>query len=182
MTEVYLLTGSPGAGKTTVIRRAIAESSVRGGGFYTEEIRSSGIRQGFRVTTLDGKNAILAHVDISGPHKVGKYGIDIDNLDRVGTFAIHRAIEESDLIVIDEIGKMELFSHRFKEAVLQAINSDKKVLGTIMLSPHPFADEIKSRSKVQVTQISRANRDNALQEIISWLKSTIDENKPHANR
>ena len=182
MTDVYLLTGSPGTGKTTVIRRAIGESSVRAGGFYTEEIRSSGIRQGFRITTLDGKNATLAHVDSPGPHKVGKYGIDIDNLDKVGTDAIHRAIEESDLIVIDEIGKMELFSRRFKEAVLQAIGGDKKVLGTIMFSPHPFADEIKRHPKVQVTRISRANRDNALQEVISWLKSTADENKPHANR
>ena len=182
MANVYLLTGSPGAGKTTVIREAIARSKVKAGGFYTEEIRSSGIRQGFRITTLDGQDAILAHIDIPSRHRVSKYGVDIGNLDKVGVSAIHRAIKEGDLIVIDEIGKMELFSPQFKEAVLQAIDSGKKVLGTIMLSPYPFADEIKRHHKVKVIQVSRANHDQVLKEVISWLKLTADENKPQTNR
>ena len=169
MANVYLLTGSPGAGKTTVIRQAIAKSKAKAGGFYTEEIRSSGTRQGFRITTLDGQQAILAHTDISSPHRVSKYGVDTNNLDKVGVAALHRAINESDLIVIDEIGKMELFSPRFTEAVLQAIDSSKKVLGTIMLSPDPFADEIKHHPNVKVIQISRANHDQVLREVISWL-------------
>ncbi len=171
MANVYLLTGSPGTGKTTVIKQAIAKTKIKAGGFYTEEVRSSGIRQGFRIVTLDGQNAILAHVDIPGRYRVSKYGVDISNLDNVGVAAIHRAIiEESDLIVIDEIGKMELFSPRFKDAVLTAIDSGKKVLGTIMLSPHPFADEIKRHPKVKVIEITRANHDQLLREITNWLK------------
>ena len=170
MANVHLLTGSPGTGKTTVIRQAIARSKVKAGGFYTEEIRSGGTRQGFRIVTLDGQDAILAHVDSHSRYRVSKYGVDIQNLDNVGVAAINQAIDESDLIVIDEIGKMELFSPRFREAVLKAIDSGKKVLGTIMLSPHPFADDIKRHPKVKVVQLTRADHNEVLREILDWLK------------
>ncbi|MBM3141637.1 MAG: NTPase [Chloroflexi bacterium] len=170
MANVYLLTGSPGTGKTTVIRQAIARSKAKAGGFYTEEIRSGGTRQGFRIVTLDGQDAILSHVDSHSRYRVSKYGVDIQNLDNVGVAAINQAIEGSDLIVIDEIGKMELFSPRFREAVLKAIDSGKKVLGTIMLSPHPFADDIKRHPKVKIVQLTRADHNEVLREILDWLK------------
>jgi len=170
MASVYLLTGSPGTGKTTAIRQAIAKSKAKAGGFYTEEIRSGGIRQGFRIITLDGHDAILAHVDTPSSYRVSKYGVDIQNLDNIGVAAINRALKESDLIVIDEIGKMELFSPRFREAVLIAINSGRKVLGTIMLNPHPFADDIKRNLNVNVIELTRDNHDQVLREIMDWLK------------
>jgi nucleoside-triphosphatase len=170
MANVYLLTGSPGTGKTTVIRQAIARSEAKSGGFYTEEIRSGGTRLGFRIVTLDGQNAILAHIDNHSRYRVSKYGVDVQNLDNVGVAAIDRAIAESDLIVIDEIGKMELFSPRFREAVLKAIDSGKKVLGTVMLNPHPFADDIKGHPGVRVIQLTRADHDQVLREILDWVK------------
>ena len=170
MANVYLLTGSPGTGKTTVIRQAIARSKVKAGGFYTEEIRSGGTRLGFRIITLDGQDAILAHVDNHSRYRVSKYGVDVQNLDNVGVAAINQAIDESDLIVIDEIGKMELFSPRFREAVLKAIDSGKKVLGTIMLSPYPFADDIKRYPGVKVIQLTRAAHEQVLREILDWMK------------
>jgi nucleoside-triphosphatase len=170
MVDVYLLTGSPGAGKTTIIREAIARLKARAGGFYTQEIRIGGVRQGFQITTLNGQNVILSHVDIHSPNRVGKYGVDIDNLDKVGVAALYQAIKESDLIVIDEIGKMELLSPRFREAVLKAINSGKKILGTIMLNPHPFANEIKKYPQVKVIRVSRANHVQVLNEILNWFK------------
>ena len=170
MANVYLLTGSPGTGKTTVIRQAVARSEARAGGFYTEEIRTGGTRQGFRIVTLDGQDATLSHVDFAGSHRVGKYGVDIQSLDSVGVAAIDRAIEKSDLIVIDEIGKMELFSPRFREAVLKAIDSGKKVLGTVMLSPNTFADDIKRHPGVKVTELTRANQERVLTEILDWIR------------
>ena len=170
MANVYLLTGSPGTGKTTVIRQAVARSKAKAGGFYTEEIRTGGARQGFRIVTLDGHDATLSHVDFPGRYRVSKYGVNVQNLDNVGVAAIDQAIEESDLIVIDEIGKMELFSPRFREAVLKAVDSGKKVLGTVMLSPNPFADDIKRHPNVKVIELTRANHYRVLTEILDWMK------------
>ena len=170
MANVYLLTGSPGTGKTSVIRQAVARSKAKAGGFYTEEIRTGGTRQGFRIVSLNGQDATLSHVDFPGRYRVSKYGVNVQNLDNVGVTAIERAIEESDLIVIDEIGKMELFSPRFREAVLKAIDSGKKVLGTVMLSPNPFADDVKRRPEVKVIELTRANHDQVIREIMDWIK------------
>ena len=145
-------------------------SKAKAGGFYTEEIRTGGARQGFRIVTLDGNDAILSHVDSLSRHRVSKYGVNIQNLDNIGVAAINKAIEESDLIVIDEIGKMELFSPRFRQAVLRAIDSGQKVLGTVMLSPNPFADEIKRRPNVKVIELTRTNHEQVMTEILDWLK------------
>jgi nucleoside-triphosphatase len=158
MKRALLLTGRPGTGKTALIKEALARTGVKGGGFYTGEIRTGGIRQGFEIVTLGGQEAILAHANISSPYQVSKYRVDTDALDRVGVAALRQALNESDLIVIDEIGKMELMSPRFKEVVTQAINSGRRVLGTIMLNPHPFADEIKRHPKVEVLLVTRDTR------------------------
>jgi nucleoside-triphosphatase len=169
MKRVLLLTGQPGTGKTALIKEALARTGVKGGGFYTEEIRTKGIRQGFRIVTLNGQEAILAHVGISSPHQVSKYKVDTDALDRVGVSALLHALKESDLIVIDEIGKMELLSPRFREVVTQAINSGQKVMGTIMLNPHPSADEIKRRPEVETLPVTRDNRPEVMRKVLNWL-------------
>ncbi|GAI48491.1 unnamed protein product, partial [marine sediment metagenome] len=80
MKRVLLLTGKPGTGKTALIKEAIAKTRIRAGGFYTEEIRSGGVRQGFRIITLDGQDGILAHINISSPYQVSKYRVDINSL------------------------------------------------------------------------------------------------------
>jgi nucleoside-triphosphatase len=167
--RVLLLTGQPGSGKTALIKEALAKTKIRGGGFYTEEIRTGGTRQGFRIATLDGQEVVLAHVDISSPHRVSKYKVDIGALDRVGVSALRRALTESDLVVIDEIGKMELLSPGFKEVVTQAVNSGKKVLGTIMLNHHPFADEIKRHPQAEVLLVTRDNHTNVMKKVLDWI-------------
>jgi nucleoside-triphosphatase len=169
MKRALLLTGKPGTGKTALIKEALARTKVKAGGFYTEEIRTKGIRQGFRIVTLNGQEAILAHVGISSPHQVSKYKVDTDALDRVGVSALLQALKESDLIVIDEIGKMELLSPRFREVVTQAINSGQKVLGTIMLNPHPVADEIKRHPEVETIPVTRDNRPEVMRKVLNWL-------------
>ena len=176
MKRVYLLTGRPGTGKTSIIKQAVAGMKGKAGGFYTEEIRSQGVRQGFRLVTLDGDSAILAHIDIRSQYRVSKYGVDIDSLDRVGVSALHKATEECDLVVVDEIGKMELFSTSFREAVLRIIGSGKRVLGTIMLNPNPWADAIKHQPQVKLLLVTRANYRQVLEELLNWLKGT-DEGK-----
>jgi nucleoside-triphosphatase len=168
--KVLLLTGKPGTGKTVLIKEAIARTKIKAGGFYTEEIRTGGVRQGFRIITLQGQDAILAHVGITSSYQISKYKIDVDSLNRVGVSALHQALEDSDLVVIDEIGKMELLSLQFREAVLQAINSGKKVIGTIMLGPNSFTDDIKRRHEVELLLVARANHGQILKEILDWLE------------
>ena len=172
MKRAWLLTGSPGVGKTSVIRQAVTR--LEAGGFYTEEIRESGERQGFKLVTLDGKSAMLARVDLKSTHRVGKYGVDIAGLESVGVAALRRAIQEEPVVVIDEIGKMELFSEAFRQAVLEALESGKKVLGTIMLKSHPWADEIKRRPEVNLVWLSRDNRQQVLIQTRSWLRELGD--------
>jgi len=170
MGQAYLLTGMPGTGKTSIIRQVISQSNRNAGGFYTEEIRSVGIREGFRIVTLDGKDGILAHIAIDSPFRVGKYGVDISVLDNIGVESIYNAIKNNELIVIDEIGKMELFSPRFITAVQDALNSPKRVLGTITLKPHPLADAIRLSKSIRVAELTRNNQKYVLAEILTWLK------------
>jgi len=169
MQSVYLLTGRPGTGKTSLIKQAMTGFKGRAGGFYTEEIRSQGTRLGFKLVTLDGQETILAHVDIQRRYRVSKYGVDIDGLDQVGVSSLHQAAEQCDLVVVDEIGKMELFSANFREAVLQIISSGERVLGTIMLDSNPWADAIKRQPQVKLVEVTRTNYHQVLDDLRQWL-------------
>ena len=166
---VLLLTGQPGTGKTTLIKEAIAGLGGEVGGFYTEEIRVEGVRQGFRLVTLDRREAVLAHVDIKSRYRVGKYGVDIDGLENVGVSTLLEAADGGKLVVVDEIGRMELFSPRFCEAVLRMIESGQRMLGTIMLKPHPWADAVKQKPPVKLIEVTRANHKRVLEEVRQWL-------------
>jgi len=168
--SVYLLTGMPGTGKTSLIKEITEEMGGRAGGFYTEEVRAGGVRQGFRIVALDGQTAGLAHISTRSPHRVSKYGVDIEGLERVGVTALQRAAEEADIIVIDEIGKMELLSENFKTTVLEIIESGKKALGTIMLKSDPWVDMIKKKPQVQIITLNRNNRQEVRDKIMEWIK------------
>jgi nucleoside-triphosphatase len=175
MKRVYLLTGRPGTGKTSLVKQVVARVRGKAGGFYTEEIRSRGMRQGFRLITLDGRGATLSSLDIDSSYRVSKYGVDIDSLDRVGVFALLQAAEECDLVVVDEIGKMELLSAKFRETVLQIIDSGQRVLGTIMLGPNQWADDIKRKPQVNLVEVTRANHHKVLGALLRWLRATDEE-------
>jgi len=169
MKPVYLLTGRPGTGKTSLIKQAVAELGVSAGGFYTEEIRDKGTRLGFKLVTLDGEEVVLAHVSIHSPYRVSKYGVDVEGLERVGVAALRRAAAGAQLVIVDEIGKMELFSAAFRESILAVISSGKRVLGTIMLAPNPWADAIKRLPQVKLVELTKTNREQVRDDLRGWL-------------
>ena len=164
-----LITGKPGVGKSTLVRRLIELARSKGfkvGGLSTPEMRVGGRRVGFKLVDIaTGDEGVLAKIGIRGP-MVSKYGVNLNDLRRVGVGAIKRAMMESDLIIIDEIGKMELFSEEFKQAVVEALNSEKPVVATIgKLLRDPFVKEILSRKDVLLFEITVRNRDEILYEI-----------------
>jgi len=170
MKSAYLLTGLPGTGKTTLIKQAVAVLGDKAGGFYTEEIRLRETRRGFRIVTLDGKSVPLAGTDIRSPDLISKYGVDVEGLEKVGLAALQQTARRCEIVVIDEIGRMELFSDNFKKTVSEIIDSGKKVLGTIMLRPDSWADTIKQKPQVQLLTVTRNNHREILAEIEEWLK------------
>jgi nucleoside-triphosphatase THEP1 len=117
MTKKILLIGRPGCGKTTLIKRVVDELALPAGVFYTEEVRENGERVGFKMITLDGQEALLAHVDFKTPQRLGKYGLDPSALEKVGVAALREAMRARQLVVLDEIGPMELRSAIFRDVV-----------------------------------------------------------------
>jgi nucleoside-triphosphatase len=165
VTEKVLLTGRPGCGKTTVIKRVVDNLPRRAGGFYTEEIRDGGTRAGFKIVTLDGQEVVFAHVDLKTPQHVGKYGLDLPALEGIGVGAVHQAVRSRRLVVIDEIGPMEIRSAIFRGAVNEALDSGVPVLATIFARSLPFTDAIKSRPDVTLIEVGRDNRERLVSEL-----------------
>jgi nucleoside-triphosphatase len=155
-----LLTGPPGVGKTTVIQKVVRELDRPVRGFYTQEIRERNVRVGFSLNLLGGPTLTLAHVKFKGRRRVGKYGVDVETFEEAACREIEAGLAEGATIVIDEIGKMELFSERFRVAVLEALDSDSPVLATILFRGHPFTDMIRSRPDVDLIEVRMANRDD----------------------
>ena len=89
-----------------------------------------GHRVGFSINTLNGKECVLAHQNIKSRYKVGKYGVNIQDIDSLAVPAMHTN-DKNVIVVIDEIGKMECFSPLFRDTVMAILNSKNPVLGSI---------------------------------------------------
>lgn len=136
------------------------------GGFYAQEIRKGRDRVGFTVKTLDGKEGILSHMRSKAGPRVGKYRVDVNIIDELIVNSIEESIKDKDIIVIDEIGKMEMFSQNFKLTVKKALDSQKKVLATIPVYSNTFLDSIKTRKDIEIFNIDVNNRDRLVEEIL----------------
>jgi nucleoside-triphosphatase len=177
MARTLLITGRPDVGKTTVILKVAALLGQRAGGFYTHEIRGPGGRKGFRLVTLPagGHEAVMAHVDIRSRNRVGRYGVDVAVLDSVGVAAIRKAIQSSDIVIVDEIGKMEMFSGEFRGAVLKAMSSDKIVVATVMQQNHDWIVALKGMPQVTVWQITESNRNEMPGRVMEWIEGKTSQ-------
>ena len=168
-----LITGKPGCGKTTLIKEIVKEIKKPAFGFYTQEIRNkNGKRVGFEMISLNGRKGILAHINFESKYRVGKYKVNLETLEKIGVESVLKGLESKEnLIVIDEIGKMELFSDKFKKAVLKALDSDNKVLATIKLTKDPYCDKIKERKDTKMFELKRANFRSLKQKIKKLIKN-----------
>lgn len=164
-----LLTGIPGCGKTTVIRRLAEQlAGERPGGFYTEEIRAGGIRLGFRLVAFGGAEAVLAHVDFAKTHRVGKYGVDVAALDA----AVEAALAPRPgigLWLVDEVGKMECLSARFVACMRRLLAGPGLLVATVAQRGEGFIAEVKQREDCELWTLTRANRDAMAGRILAWV-------------
>jgi len=158
------LTGAPGVGKTTVLTKTVDALKAKGisvGGMISREVREGGVRVGFEILDLSsGKRGWLAQVnEQSGPH-VGRYHVNLGDLDSIGTAAIIQALENCSVIAIDEIGPMELYSPKFKQAVVQAMESKKLVLAVVHgKAKDPLVTQVKRRVDAEIFNVTFSNRE-----------------------
>jgi nucleoside-triphosphatase len=165
-----LIEGRPGSGKTTLARRLLALLSDHGAnvtGFTTAEIRQGGGRVGFSIETVEGRTGVLAHVDFDGP-RVGKYGVDVNAFEGLALPALEVSDAET-IVVIDELGKMELLSEAFRHSVEALCDHDNKLVATVHVYRHPLTERLKQSPATEVVKITKANRDQLPHDIATRL-------------
>ncbi len=167
MKRAIFITGRPGIGKTSVLLKAVDGLRARGyaiGGMVSREVREGGLRVGFEIIDLaTGRKGWLSHVRQPNGPRVGKYRVNLRDLNDVGVNSIKSAVRSADVVIIDEVGPMELFSPSFKEAVRKAIESDKLVLGTLH---HKIKDPLIEGANVKVIEVTFENRERLHEHII----------------
>jgi len=166
-----LVTGRPGCGKTTLCEKIAAHLKARGervGGVISKEMKIEGSRVGFKLQNLEtGEEGVLAHIHGRGP-RIGRYRVNLQDLERIGAGAIEQAIAGERFIIIDEIGPMELLSRRFVEAINTAFGTKLDVLATIHhRSQHPLVKELKARAGVELLILDERNREKVFEEIVN---------------
>ena len=153
-----LFTGPPRCGKSTLIHKIVQKINIPATGFFTREILEKGRRVGFSINTLDQKKGVLAHERIKSRWRVGKYGVNLSDINRIAVPSMMPATSD-ELVVIDEIGKMECFSKLFKKTLEGVLDSNRPVIGSIAMKGDRFIQKIKERSDVLLVTVTPQNRD-----------------------
>ena len=168
----FLISGYPGSGKTTLILKIAKQlSGYRIGGFFTREIREHGQRVGFQVETFTGKSGILSHTRFTTGPAVGKYRVDVPQFEQIAVTELETALAADSIILIDEIGKMELYSNRFKKILPSCFNSRNILIATVMERSIPFVDSLKSRPDIQLIKVTIQNRNNLAITLVSEINN-----------
>ncbi|HHD15318.1 MAG: nucleotide kinase [Thermoplasmata archaeon] len=177
------ITGLPGAGKTHALRKVVEMLEGDGfkvGGMITDAIIEKGKKVGFMVQDLLTKEErVLARLDLDSEVRFLDYGIDMKALDEVGVEAINRSIDDADVIVIDEVGKLEVESKQFVEIVKEALEADKPLLLTLhKKSRNPLLQDIRRRDDVRILEVTPINKNILPYKIIPLIKEEL-LNKPN---
>ena len=173
MTKNLFIAGTPGVGKTQLLREVTLAKKDRIGGFYTEHIIAGRIRKGFIMRTFDGQERVLASKGLKSPHQLGKYGVDLNALENVGIPALKLALMSKDIIVVDEVGAMEMMSERFRMTLLECLTSSKPVLATIRSAAQPFSDQVKKFADTQTLHLTKSNYAQIKQQVRKWIDAQL---------
>jgi nucleoside-triphosphatase len=168
-----LLTGPPRCGKSTVIEKLVKQIQRPVIGFFTREIKEKGRRVGFSIITLDGKEGVLAHEESKSKTRVGKYAVNIDELDRIAVPSMIPSTADQ-IVIIDEIGKMECFSPLFRETLIKTLDSANPVIGSIAQRGNPFIEKIKERKDVLWLTVSEKNRDSLPADLLEQIPTSLE--------
>ncbi len=155
-----VITGKPGVGKSTLAARVVQllRGKLRIAGFTTAEVRApTGERAGFDVVCVDGRRSALARAGAESRVHVGRYGVNVVAFERIALPELAR--RDVDLMVIDEIGRMEIASERFQQAVIEALAAPFAVLATLGNGDLPFFEAVRARSDVELITLTERNRD-----------------------
>ncbi len=177
MTRHILVTGLPGVGKTTIIKQLAHSLGIhQPDGFFTQEIREDGIRKGVELVTLDSRRQLLSHVNIPGPYRIGRYGVDLAGFEKLmETLDLRHS--PSRVVILDEIEKMECLSQRFIEEVKALLDSTKMVIGTVGLKGRGFPATARSRPDCQLVIVTRSNRSTLSSMILSEITTVLSSRK-----
>ncbi|QOR35180.1 AAA family ATPase [Clostridium sp. 'deep sea'] len=167
MKKKIFITAKPRTGKSTAIKKVVdligKENCY---GFYTEEIRIDGKREGFKIITMDGREGILASTRSESKVRLSRYGLELDTFEELCISSITNLPNTDKLIIIDEVGPIQMFSESFKKTLIEVIKEPNPIIGTIFFKDHPWIDEFKNRAEVSLIEITFDNRDEIPKKLI----------------
>jgi nucleoside-triphosphatase len=169
-----LITGAPGVGKTTLIGKFAEElSDFQPVGFFTTEIRDHGTRKGFELISLSGNKGILSHINIKSPYSVGKYHVNLKGFEAfLNSLPLRN--DSVNIIIIDEIGKMECFSNFFINIIREILDSAKVLLATVSLKGSGIIAEIKKRDDIELFMLRKDNRNSLTSDVLEKIKFLLN--------
>lgn len=178
--RLIFVTGQPGIGKTSVLLRSVNGLKNRGyeiGGMISRDVREGGVRVGFEIMDFStGQRGWLAHINQPTGPKISKYRVNLTDLDAIGVSSILDAVRNADVIIVDEIGPMELFSSAFRDAVVEAVESNKPVLGTIHFGlRNPLVNSIRKREDAEIFEVTYENRETLHNLIIDKVVQSLQK-------
>ncbi len=157
MNPKIFLTGQPHCGKSTLLE-AIINKIPQKQGFLTKEIKENGTRTGFEIITASGEKATLASIQSTSPIRVSKYGVNISTFETMLSPLF--SFEKKDLLYIDEIGQMELYSDRFQDLVRSYLTAANPFIGTLSaVYDHSLIRKIRQMDDVKVVEVTAENRN-----------------------
>ncbi|HXY12051.1 MAG TPA: NTPase [Thermoplasmata archaeon] len=158
------ITGLPGSGKTQTLLRIIElleEEGVKVGGMVTEPIVEKQRRTGFQIVDwMTKEHEVFAHEGMKSRVRSGRYGVNVAALEGLGARALAEARESADVIVIDEVGKMEVESEAFTKSVIDTLDSRKSIVMTLhKKSRNPLLQDIRRRDELRLLEVTPVNKN-----------------------